>query len=75
MSRKLLTSYLAHGGAARAYTPVLITATQQATAWGREARLVLALAARQTLMLDEARLLVSDVHDLQALRISLTQAL
>ncbi len=43
------------------------TVAEQGDAWSREARLVLALAARLNICLDEELLKVSDVRDLQAL--------
>ena len=67
------------GGATRpetgAYTPVFLEAALcGGGAWAREARLVVALAARRGVKVDEQALLYSDVHDLQALRMALADA-
>jgi hypothetical protein len=54
------------------YTPVFMTEViTGGGAWRREARVVLALAAQQGLVLDEQALIFSDVRDLQALALHL----
>ena len=51
-----------------AYSPMFITdIVTGGGAWRREARVVVGLAARHGLMLDEQTLIFSDVRDLQAL--------
>lgn len=58
-----------------AYTPAFLEAALcGGGAWAREARLVVALAARRGVKVDEQALLYSDVHDLQALRMALADA-
>lgn len=81
MSTKTTTKALEvlAGGAARpgsgAYTPAFLDAALcGGGAWAREARLVVALAARRGVGLDEQALIYSDVHDLQALRMALAEA-
>ncbi len=67
------------GGATRpgtgAYTPAFLDAALcGGGAWAREARLVVALAARRGVKVDEQALIYSDVHDLQSLRMALADA-
>ncbi|WIG60692.1 MAG: hypothetical protein OJF49_003440 [Ktedonobacterales bacterium] len=60
--------------AERTYTAAFLTAlTSGCGAWGREARVVIALAAQTGIALDEQTLVWSDVRDLQALRARLTE--
>lgn len=81
MSTKTTTkaSVVLAGGATQpgtgAYTPAFLDATLcGGGAWAREARLVVALAARRGVKVDEQALIYSDVHDLQSLRMALAEA-
>lgn len=76
---KTMASMALAGGATRsgtgAYTPAFLDAALcGGGAWAREARLVVALAARRGVKGDEQTLIYSDVHDLQALRMALADA-
>ena len=60
--------------AERTYTAAFLeTLTSGCGAWGREARVVIALAAQTGIALDEQTLIWSDVRDLQTLRARLTE--
>lgn len=50
------------------YTPAFLDSVKGCSAWSREARIVLALAAARGIQLDEAELTLADVHDLRARR-------
>lgn len=68
-------SYVARDGQSGAYSQQFVAAVEQCGAWSHEARLVMALAATQAITLDENRLILSDIHDLQALEVSLASGL
>lgn len=51
------------------------TVAKQGNAWTREARSVMALASEHEVGLNEETLLLSDVHDLQALQSALAEQL
>lgn len=71
----LLESYVVRSDDVAAYSPKLHAALEEAGAWSVEARLVLALAAKLHLRLNEELLGLSDVRDLQALRFALCERL
>lgn len=71
--RSLLDAYQARGAAPGAYSAEFLAALALAGAWSTAARQVLALAEALHVELDEERLKLSDVHDLQALRAALME--
>lgn len=56
------------------YTPAFLSAIKGASAWSREARILLAFAAARGVQLDEAALILADVRDLRAMRDALLTA-
>jgi hypothetical protein len=69
----LIDSYHGRSTEAEPYSPEFRAALAQCGAWSAEARTVLALAAQLRITLDENRLKLCDVHDLQALRFALVE--
>ncbi len=73
---RLLESYLDRCARSDGYSPdFLVEVTQKGSAWSREARLVIATAARLGTRLDEKSLIWADVRDLQALLNELVERL
>jgi hypothetical protein len=54
------------------YSPAFLAAVTGRSAWSREARIVLALAAARGIRLDESQLIMEDVYGLRARRDALT---
>jgi hypothetical protein len=54
------------------YSPTFLAAVKGASAWSREARALLTLAAALGVKLDEQALIWDDVHDLRSRRDALT---
>jgi hypothetical protein len=74
-SESLLESYVEHGSEVATYSREFLAAVATCGAWSAMVREVLALAAKLRLALNEERLKLSDVHDLQALRFALAERL
>jgi hypothetical protein len=73
---RLVELYVERCKQADEYSTAFVAAVaEQGNAWAREARSVMALASEHEVGLNEELLLLSDVHDLQALQSALAEQL